>query len=170
MIKRLVIWAWLAVCKSYLWVREVDGPNNAQAVRIFQKHTGNTPGDKASKWCMSFLAYCGHYGLQFLGGWKLPRTASCDIVLEFARRHNILFDTPEPGDLGLRMNPTNPNDATHTFAVDVVLTGGRFTTVEGNTGPDGGSDGDGVYERNRGTGDKQTYKFVRWINLYTLPQ
>jgi hypothetical protein len=108
--------------------------------------------------------------MALFGGWPLPRSASCDVVLEYARKNKILYDYPEPGDIGFRMDPKDRmHNATHVFAVEQLLLNGVFTTIEGNTNAGGSGNGDGVYERHRGKGDGQTYKFARWIKLVKLP-
>ena len=56
-------------------------------------------------------------------------------------------DTPEPGDV-FGIYYRNLKRVGHVGLVKEVLNG-VLITVEGNTGPDGGRDGDGVYLKKR---------------------
>lgn len=138
------------------FVREEDGPNKDAAVIAMQRTTGNAPPDP---WCASFIYYVGS---GVLGKrWPLPSTASCDVLLAFARKRGWLVTTPARGDLFLVLRADH--DATHVGFVTGIDGGGRFRTCEGNTNPDGGRDGDGVYTRLRGAAhDRVRYAFIRW--------
>lgn len=141
-------------------VREIAGrQNDGYMIRAIQAATGNAPPEK---WCASFVAYVGR---GILGArWPLPATASCDDLLEFARRHAWLVeasDGPERGDVFLQLRTAA--DAIHTGFVTGVDQARRFRTIEGNTNGGGSSDGDGVYRRTRGgAADRATYAFIRW--------
>lgn len=149
------------------YVRE-QGHNAGQAIEHWLKRTGRPKGDP---WCMAW-ARCAIDDM--VGAIPaLPMTASCDVLLEAARMHKVLFAAPERGDLFLYMK--SANDATHTgFVTDVrVGTGGvYFDTVEGNTGdpslpPDDprAREGWGVFERKGPSARKLVpgrYRFVRW--------
>lgn len=136
-------------------IEEIGGPNAGRAVEIIQKSTGNTKGDA---WCASFVYYVGS---QLLGaGWKLPRTASCDVLLQYAKQKGVLSDVPEVGCVFLLLK--TPSDAIHTgFAIGVSP--GECVTLEGNTNPAGGRDGYGVFKRTRPVNAK--YKYIHWWNL-----
>lgn len=135
-------------------IQEVGGQNRGRAVEIIQKFTGNGPGDA---WCASFVARCGK---QMLGSdWKLPKTASCDVLLRFAQKNDVLFDKPERGAVFLRMR--TPTDAIHTGFVEAIVSATEWTAWEGNTNPHGGREGFGVFRRTRGK-EKPPYKFIYW--------
>lgn len=121
------------------FVREYGGQNKGVWVNTIQKVTGNGDGDS---WCASFVSLI--LGVVFEGKSPLPRTASCDIILEEARKKGWLTNTPSVGDVFLILN--NPNDAHHTGFVFRVLPD-RVETIEGNSNDDGSSNGDGVYIR-----------------------
>lgn len=155
----------LAVAKLFLWVREATGHNDGAPVEAIQQSTGNKRGDA---WCASFVYFVGRV-LNWLGlRWPLPRTASCDELLEFARRKNILRREAQRGFLVLVMR--SPTDAIHVAFVDGDGTP-AFPTIEGNTNPSGGRDGYGVFQRTRGGPDDPTlkaglsYAFVDWPAL-----
>jgi hypothetical protein len=155
----------LAVARLFLWVREATRKNDGPPVEAIQQSTGNAKGDA---WCASFVYFVGRV-LNGLGSkWPLPRTASCDELLEFARRKNVLRREPQPGLLGLVMRAEH--DAIHVYFV-TGLTGATHTTIEGNTNPDGGREGYGVFERERGGIADPTleaglwYAFIDWPAL-----
>lgn len=137
-------------------IQEVGGANRGRAVERMLKRVGAKAGDP---WCAAYVSDCGKTMLE--GQWKLPMTASCDVLLEFARKHNALTDEPEPGAVFLVMK--SPNDAIHTgFVTDVNRE--LYSTMEGNTNTEGGREGIGVYRRQR-TLAPGRYKFIRWWAL-----
>lgn len=147
----------LSVARACLPVREAS-PNWGRFVQAIIESAGGT---KPEPWCASFVYYCG----TAVAGraWPLPMTRSCDILLEHARKHNLLVETPAPGDVFLVMK--TDTDAVHTGFVDVLrpdLAPGAFETLEGNTNTDGSSNGIGVFELTRGMTTKTRYVFIRW--------
>lgn len=115
-----------------------------------------------NRYCVAMIAL---WGVEALGQsvWPLPRTADCDVLLAFARRRKILFPSPEVGDVGLLLRPSDHDDAFHAFVVRGLGDDGdgpRFATYEGNTNSGGSADGDGCYRRERT--DTQHIVFVRW--------
>ena len=123
------------------WVKEATGANDGPWVEAIQRVTGNRRGDA---WCASFVAVV--LDLAYRGRNPLPRTASCDALLAFARTHERLVPEPEPGDVFLVLKTAD--DAVHTGVVTRV-TPDTVGTIEGNTNPGGAVDGDGVYRRTR---------------------
>ena len=165
MTRELAVRIVLAVARLFLWVREATGRNDGAPVEAIQKSTGNKRGDA---WCASFVYFVGRV-LNWLGlKWPLPRTASCDDLLAFARRKNILRQQPQKGYLGLVMR--SPTDAIHVYFVTDAMNA-VHSTIEGNTNPNGGRDGYGVFERTRGKPDDPTlkagltYAFIDWPAL-----
>lgn len=135
-------------------IREA-GQNRGRFVEAIIKYAGGKPGDK---WCAAFVYYVGHKMLGAL--WRLPKTLSCDELLLYAEKHNMLSHVPYPGCLFLVM--ASPTDATHVGFVAEVLVENRFTTVEGNSNDRGLRDGDGVVSNVRNTDGPTTYKFIVW--------
>ena len=123
------------------WVRETTGKNDGPWVEAIQRTTGNKKGDP---WCASFVNFVVDIAYRDLN--PLPATASCDVLLEHARRNNLLTTTPSPGDVFLVMR--TKNDAIHTGIVTAVLPD-RIKTIEGNTNRDGAREGNGVWARER---------------------
>lgn len=123
------------------WVREATGQNDGPWVEAIQRTTGNKKGDP---WCASFVSFV--LDIAYKDAPPLPGTASCDVLLEYARQHQLLTETPEPGDLFLVMR--TPTDAVHTGLVAGV-TPDTISTIEGNTNREGAREGNGVWARSR---------------------
>lgn len=125
------------------FIRELTGQNDGAWVEAIQRVTGNKKGDA---WCASYVSVV--LALYYGGPTKnpLPMTASCDVLLEAARKKGWLSETPKTGSVGLVM--ASETDAHHTFIVtDVKALSIR--TIEGNTNGEGERDGYGVFERSR---------------------
>lgn len=147
--------------RMMLPVREA-GANRGRFVEAIIRYAGGLPGEP---WCASFVYYVGHKMLGGLG-WRLPKTRSCDVLLEHARAQGTLYDEevrPEPGWLFLVMQ--SDKDATHVGFVDVVLPDGRFTTIEGNSNDRGVRDGDGVVANTRDPKGPTRYAYIDWPSL-----
>lgn len=129
----------IALARKFTHVRERGGQNRGVWVQTIQQFTGNKPPDS---WCASFVSLV--LGIAFEGKSPVPRTASCDVILETARASGWLTETPSVGDVFLCLK--SPTDAHHTGFVSKVLTG-AVETIEGNSNADGSDNGDGVYER-----------------------
>lgn len=155
-----VIDAVLAGTGFLLPVREQPAGSNAgQMVEAILASTGNSKG---APWCAAAVYFVGS---RVLGkDWPLPKTASCDILLEFARRNKLLVASPKRGDVFLILK--TDTDAVHTGFVLDCFPQGKFTTREGNTSdPTKPStrEGWGFFERTRGGPDDPThYAFIRW--------
>lgn len=125
------------------FIRELTGQNDGAWVEAIQRVTGNRKGDA---WCASYVSVV--LALYYGGPEKnpLPMTASCDVLLEAARKKGWLTGSPRAGDVFLVMK--SETDAVHTgFVTDVKLL--SVKTIEGNTNADGSRDGYGVFERSR---------------------
>jgi hypothetical protein len=134
-------------------IEESGGPNRGRAVDRMLKRTGAPFG---SPWCAAFVAEVGKTLLGDL--WKIPVTASCDVMLIHARAHNILRDDPAPAAVFLVMK--THTDAIHTGFVTGV-DGNKISTIEGNTNDGGSREGTGVYKRTR-THAPGKLKYIYW--------
>jgi hypothetical protein len=123
------------------WVRETTGKNDGPWVEAIQRTTGNKKGDP---WCASFVNWVLDIAYRDMN--PLPATASCDVLLEFARKNQLLTSTPQPGDVFLVMR--TKNDAIHTGIVTEVKSD-TVKTIEGNTNREGAREGNGVWVRER---------------------
>lgn len=140
---------------------EVGGDNMGRWVKRVLARVGLPAGNP---WCAALVYDVGE---GMLGDhWTLPRTGSCDVLLEHARKRGILVDTPAVGDVFLLMR--KEYDAIHTGAVTALLEGGAFKTIEGNTNDDGSANGYCVLRRDRGGAVDRVlkrgyyYRFIRW--------
>lgn len=145
----------LARARMFLFVREV-GLNAGRWVEAMQRIGGT---EKGQPWCACYVSMV--LGIWYDGAPPLPFTASCDVLLEAARANGWLTTSPQPGDVFLHLK--SPTDATHTGFVTTV-SAKTFETIEGNTNPEGGSDGYGVFERKGAQARKRgkDYVFVRY--------
>jgi len=123
------------------WVRETTGKNDGPWVEAIQRTTGNKKGDP---WCASFVNWVLDIAYRDMN--PLPATASCDVLLEYARKNQLLTSAPQPGDVFLVMR--TKNDAIHTGIVTEVKAD-TVKTIEGNTNREGAREGNGVWARER---------------------
>ena len=155
--------------------------NDGPPVEAIQRSTGSVVGK--DPYCCSTVSYVGRHSLG--RRWPLPNTASCDVLLGFARKEGILhipertwiawgrspadeqlIAAPKVGMLFLIMR--KPYDATHVGAIDSVGSDVvSFKTLEGNAANPArpsSVDGQGFYRgRERATPtDKLLYAFVDW--------
>jgi hypothetical protein len=148
----------LDVARGEVGVREVNS-NRGKRVEEYQR-ADLLPG-VGYAWCASF---CGWSILQGAGKelcdkvWL--RSASCDAILDWARRREIISAIPQAGCAGLVM--ASRNDATHIFLVSEVLSS-AVRTIEGNTNLSGSREGIGVFARQRPFASR--YLYVHWSRL-----
>jgi len=138
------------------WHEQPRGSNRGPEVDRINRRAGVPLG---SPWCASFVSDCIGETAQTAGvACPIPITASCDVLLEWARKHGRLFGSAQPGDLFLVM--ASEHDAVHTGFVEAVHTAaGTLTTIEGNSNSSGGREGFEVVRRTRGL---RSLRFVRW--------
>lgn len=130
----------LFLARLFTFVREVGGQNQGVWVQMIQKLTGNAPPDS---WCASFVSLI--LGMAYEGQSPMPRTASCDVMLEHAREKGWLTTEPSVGDIFLRLN--TPTDAHHVGFVTDISRLPTIGSISGNTSADGtSSNGDRVAE------------------------
>ena len=123
------------------WVTEATNHNDGRWVEAILRLVGQTKG---APWCAAFV--CLVLDIAYQGKNPLPKTASCDVLLKFARQKGWLFDAPEVGDVFLLMK--TKTDAVHTGIVTATKAG-AIKTAEGNTNAGGSRDGWGVFARER---------------------
>lgn len=144
----------LDVANSQIGVREQGTTNTGPEVNEYLSSVALRPGNP---WCAAFAYWCLHK--VFPEATPLIRTGSCAAISAWAKDHNLLADTPSPGDLFLIYGP---NGAHHTGFVKSV---GRdsFQTIEGNTNV--GGSGEGTTVRQRARPVSPSIKFVKWWKL-----
>jgi hypothetical protein len=134
-----------------LGTHEENGPNVGTCAK-YQRVTGNGPGDS---WCLSFIMWGV---LQCVSTMDALRqvfgiiTGSCEELRQVARKRGQLMPVgtaPQMGDIGLVVN-TEADHAHHAFFVkDGPGEDDSMETIEGNSNNTGGSNGDGVYRRQK---------------------
>ncbi len=147
----------LEVAKQEVGVRE-EGDNMGKRVNEYQR--ADMLGGVGYAWCASFVSWCLKQAADDI---PYCYSASCDVILAWARSQGVLHETPEVGDIFLLMARGSQYDAVHTGLVTKV-NGSIFQTVEGNTNLTGSRTGIGVFALKRTNGDR--YNFVRWADLY----
>ena len=138
------------------WREKPKGSNRGPEIDRVNRRAGAALG---SPWCASFAVDCIAETAKTAGvACPIPITASCDVLLEWARKRGRLFASAQPGDLFLVM--ASEHDAVHTGFVEAVHTAaGTLTTIEGNSNSSGGREGFEVVRRTRGL---RSLRFVRW--------
>lgn len=136
--------------RSHVGERESGGNNKGPFVERILARLGLAPG---TAWCATFVTTC----LIDAGvpSKYLPKgPAAVYNWYKDAERLGCLLEKGDRGDLVFRIQP---NKKGH---IGFIAERRSFLarTIEGNTGPDGGRDGDGVYEKHRAFGD--TWKAI----------
>lgn len=144
--------------------------NRGQVVDRLQSFVGLDP-KSANPWCACAVSYAGYYGLydpvSKKSAWPLPLTAGCVVLAEFAAKHEVLYATPQEGDVFLIWH-AELNRFAHTGFV-VSPAGAAWNTIEGNTSKPGDTnpatqrEGWGWFSRVRTFGPKD--RFIRWADL-----
>lgn len=124
-----------------------SGYNAGPRVNQYLRATGNRPGEY---WCGAFIGFIYRLcGLPIPAGAGAARSwfpaASPQTFFIKGSRGNI--DAAQPGDL-LALYYVNLGRIGHILALEKQLDN-AVITIEGNTGPDGGRNGDGVYRKRR---------------------
>lgn len=108
-------------------------------------------------WCAAFVSAIGRQALGI--AWPVVNHAYVQTIVNWGK--NFLVNTPEKGDLFVLYFPSLRRFA-HIGFVSEVLPNGQFQTIEGNSNPEGGRDGYGVFENKRKV--TENTKFIRWVN------
>ena len=134
--------------ESCVGIRETGGNNNGPMVRLLQKTIG---GAVKEPWCMSFVQSCLAYA-EAKTGEKSPVIASehCQTVWTETPRSQRVKTAPLK--YAIVIWAYEGTSSGHTGVVVESFYPKKFHSVEGNTGDDGGRDGDCV-----------TYKKRDWV-------
>lgn len=140
------------------WTLREQVVNTAEAEIGVKEETGNNDGERIAEylaisnlkgnypWCAAFIAWVFHEC-----GLKAPVSAWCPDWFEPRKvvyyRGGKRNRTPQPGDVfGIWFN--DKGRIAHCGLIHSI-DGDRVTTIEGNTNPSGGREGDGVYKKFR---------------------
>lgn len=154
-----------------LTVREEGGENRGKYVEIYLAAVGLGPG---APWCGAFVRFRLEKAAGALGRTipdDFPDSGWTPDYAAWGKKKGLWIPAHEAhralrGDLACFYFAAKQRIA-HIGIVVSALSGNRFITVEGNTGPSGAAgvverEGDGVYRKSRRTGDLGVYGgFVR---------
>jgi hypothetical protein len=90
-------------------------------------------------------------------------TASCQALFDAGTRLRLVQDQPAAGAVFLIWRPEYRHFGHTGFIVEKVA--GVWTTIEGNTNPQGGREGYGVFKRTRTFAPQD--RFIHWLNAST---
>ncbi len=134
----------LARARQFKFVREAPGNRNrGRWVEALQRIGGTVVGQP---WCACYVT--AMLGLWFDNKPPFAYTASCDTMLEEARRNGWLRDDPAPGAIMFVLKSSR--DAIHVGFVTEEITATKFGTIEGNASDPNAAptrEGWGVFER-----------------------
>lgn len=155
-------------------LRETHGKNRSPRIDSFNKRVGvylGAPYCASGGWCAIDDA-CKELGLKN----PVPKTASSQdfrrtsfVPAKYIRKEGELG---KKGDVGvLQVNGDSSHGHHTTLNKDQVAGSKTFYASEYNTGPDGGRDGDGAYNRTRNTIDKSSENAGKLFICFTdIPQ
>lgn len=154
----------IAKARSKIGVMEKGGNNKGKEVEEFQKAVDGRASREA--WCMCFVQWvtkevCKDLGIKS----PLFPTEHCNTLYDKTHKDYL---KPVPGRGYAFIQKTRVKNRTngHTGFCENATTP-KFNTVEGNTDPEGGSEGDGVYETFRFTTGTLTKTVRGYIDLPT---
>ncbi len=138
----------IKIAEGYNGVRE-HGNNAGPEVNKFLASVGLNPG---YSWCMAFAQFCFDAACKALAAKRgdLYHGAAVMQVYNNTRLRATRLPDHRIGERGQMMCFQHGKTALgHVAIVTGNLHNGKLSTIEGNTGPDGGRDGDGVYRKTR---------------------
>jgi len=141
---------------SYIGQREATGKNDGPFVEKCLRTVGLPKGNP---WCAAFVKYCLLQSRNELANKINGMALSCENKSHFIYRARQQIENSRPGDV-FTIWFNNLNRIGHTGFVDKKVNENIFETVEGNTGEDGGRDGNGVFRRKRSK--NSLYSISRW--------
>lgn len=153
----------LELAAAEVGVRE-HGRNRGPEIDAYNREIGHDPA-KADPWCAIFVSAmvrraCVAIGVQV----PIRLTAGC-YTLDEQAPSTMRTGRPVSGCIFLLGRFENGRAILkHTGFIEEDLGNGVFQTIEGNTDPGGGADGDGVYRRTRKRGE-----LVSFIDLNEAP-
>jgi hypothetical protein len=138
---------------SKVGVREQGGNNKGPGLREFFAADSYKPNatDDGYAWCAAFVCWVIMTAIiGLLVTFKRPTTPGAWAFEKWAlAQDNSVRSRKNPGSDILRGDIVVFKISHIGVAVSAPNAAGYFYTVEGNTGPDGGRDGDGVYRKRR---------------------
>lgn len=135
----------LELAAAEIGVRE-HSRNRGPEIDAYNREIGHDP-EKRDPWCATFVSAMVKRACAALGvPVPIHLTAGC-YTLDEQAPSTMRTGTPVPGCIFLLTGHR------HTGFIEADLGGDVYQTVEGNTDPGGGAEGDGVYRRTRRRGE-----------------
>ncbi len=138
----------LAVAAKEVGTVEIGGANRGPRVEQYLAAVHCPPGNP---WCAAFVNWCGAKVPGVTGTpWPLPMVAGCATLYERGKAMGLVREEPAVGAVFLKWFPGLKRFA-HTGIVERPSPDvpGAWITIEGNSNPDGGREGYGVFRRAR---------------------
>lgn len=142
-------------------VRE-DGTNKGRRITEALKNAGI---DVSAAWCVAIVQLWADDAAAILrvpnplDEVKLEALVASYLDWAVANRRVVAPEKALPGDLVIYKFTTGNHAG---LLIDTPAADGTFRAVEGNTNAAGSREGDGVYEKDRGTNKGYSVTFVRW--------
>ena len=131
----------LEFAATQIGVRE-HGRNRGPEIDGYCRDIGHDPA-KTDPWCAIFVCAMVKRAADALGVPVPIHLTAGVFTLDEKAPPYMRTTIPAPGCIFIK------NGHKHTGLIEALLPDGTFQTIEGNTDPGGGSDGDGVYRRTR---------------------
>ena len=143
-----------SIAESKIGIRETGGANKGTALAEFFAADDYRPSpDHGYAWCAAFV--CRIVQLAMEGRqwtFERPRSAGAWRFEDWSLAQDASTWTKKNPGLDIKRGDLVIFKISHIgIAVSDADANGGFFCVEGNTGPNGGRDGDGVYKKNRHT-------------------
>lgn len=171
----ILSWA-IVFAATQVDVREVGGSNKGPEVERYLASVGLGPG---FAYCAAFVHWIFEQAAYHISvANPCPKTPGALTLWGLAPQHTRL----SPGDKQIRPGCVFIQRHAHGKGHCGILEGvqfdaNTFTTIEGNTDPSGGRDGDGVYRRTRTLADSQLVGFLDFgrepdstTKMFTVPE
>lgn len=157
------------LARAEVGVTEKGKNNYGKRVQEYQTVGSNGAMNGGAAWCQYFQNYlfvtaCKNLKLKFKGNYSgyTPSIVNWGTSKGITKKHPKIGDI-QVGDWGFVYSASRDN-ARHVFLI-VGKKKNSVITIEGNTNPGGGSDGFGVFIRERSLGN-QCFAVVKWYKLY----
>lgn len=119
-----------------------ENPPTSNKVKYNDWFYGHSVSGTSYPWCATFICWV------FKGTGLVPKTASCQNMLEYFEGSNQIVKNPKAGDIVFFKYSTNNRRTNHVGLV-IAVNGSTITTIEGNTSQTSQDNGGKVLKRTR---------------------
>lgn len=144
----------IEIAKAEIGTVEKGGNNYGKRVQEYQRIGSNGEVSGGQPWCQYFMNWCLIKACEKLGlPYKATYSGYTPYEITWGKKKGITIINPKDsqvdiGDWGFVYSASR-NSAKHVFLIVGKTKKGTFITIEGNTNPGGGSEGFGVFKRER---------------------